>query len=157
MSFNHRDNKNVIKQWIHVSIPITATSPHSEVNLPDLSENMVSADNLINVSDDEQVIDQDHYYLQEELSQQVVVIKDDTGELNIPIRQTLTMAIYINEAGRVDEVELEDKGTLSEEDQQQLIAAFKELVFLPGMRGTKVVKSLYRIQLKINRRLVIHY
>ena len=157
ITFQHRDSRSVGKQLIHVALPITTISPHAEIQLPDLGENIIIADKLLNSSDDDQVVDEDRYYLPEELSQQVVVIKDDTADLNVPIRQTVTLAIYINEAGQVDDVVLEDKGTLTEENQQLLIAAFKELVFLPGMRGTKIVKALYHIELKVNRRLIIHY
>ena len=156
VSFHHRDSRATSKQYIRVVLPITAPT-RPDVTLPDLSDNVITPGELTSTLDQDQPVDPDHYYLPAELSQQVAVIKSDAVNEVIPIERIVILAIYINEAGLVDKVELEEKGNLSEENQQKLISAFKEIVFLPGMRGTKVVKSLYRIQLKINRRLVIHY
>ena len=99
----------------------------------------------------------ERYYLPPELSRPVVALNDPTATLNIPIFQTVVMALYINEAGTVDEVRFEEPGSLSEEEQQELKRVFAELMFLPGMRGAKVVKAIDRIQLEVNRRIIIHH
>jgi hypothetical protein len=151
-SHRHHSPYDVIK----VSIPIsTQFHPHQENN-PDMNDLIVPAEKLVSTSESEAAPDKDRYYLPQELSQQVRVLYDVAGSLNTPIRKAVTMTLYINEAGNVDDVTIDDKGDLTDDEEDQLINGFKQTVFLPGMRGEKVVKSIYRIQLEINRRIIIH-
>jgi len=141
---------------IHVSIPVSAQfRPHQETS-PDINDVIPPVEQLVSIPETEPAPDKDRYYLPQELSQQVHVLEDVASTLNVPIRKIVTMTLYINEAGGVDDVTIDDKGDLTEHEEDQLIDGFKQTVFLPGMRGEKVVKSIYRIQLEINRRIIIH-
>ena len=124
--------------------------------MPRLDDLIVPAESLINLTETSESADRDRYYLPQELSQQVHVVQDNVSNLTIPIKEIVTMAIYINESGGVDDVAFDQAGTLTDEQQEQLIAGFKKMLFLPGMRGTKIVKSIYRIQLEVNRKITIH-
>jgi hypothetical protein len=147
----HRSPYDVIR----VSIPITTQFHPHEENSPSMNDLIVPAEKLLSTSETEQPPDKDRYYLPQELSQQVRVLVNNTVSLNIPIRKIVTLTLYINEAGDVDDITIENKGDLTESEEDQLISGFKQMIFLPGMRGEKVVKSIYRIQLEINRRIVI--
>ncbi|PRC95258.1 hypothetical protein [Solimicrobium silvestre] len=157
-NFFHHDARKSPYVIVSVALPITTPNilrPHEE-NTPDLSELIATPESLINTEDTEPPIDEDRYYLPQELSQPVHVLQDDTAGLTTPIRQVVVMALYINEGGTVDDVVIERKGLLTDEEEGELKSAFKTLIFLPGMRGEKVVKALYRIQLEINRKIIIH-
>ena len=140
---------------IHISIPVSAEMHTPAADQIDIKDLIVPEQTLITPSDDPVPPEADRYYLQQELSQQVRVLADGTGTLNVPIRQTVTMTLYINEAGSVDDVTIDDPGLLTDDEKKQLINGFMRMVFMPGMRGAKIVKSQYRIQLEINRRLII--
>ncbi len=154
-----------IHPWHHyntsevMNVPVTLqliTKDSQETHLSDLSFAELNPEPVFVSEINQSDVDGERYYLPQELSQPVVVLQDDTASLNIPIHKIVIMKLYINETGHVDDLVFEDKGSTTEEEQQQLTQAFSRLVFLPGMRGTKVVKALYRIQLEINRRLIIH-
>lgn len=147
----HRSPYDVIR----VSIPVNAEQHTNRYGTPDLSALIVAPETLVAPAEFDIPIEKDRYYLPQELSQQVKVIQDETARLNIPIRQIVTMTVYINEAGAVDDITIDEAGDLSDDEQQQLINNFKKLQFLPGMRGSRIVKSIYRIQLQINRKIVI--
>jgi len=66
------------------------------------------------------------------------------------------MTLYINESGGIDDVTIDNAGVLTEDEKEQLINGFKNMLFLPGMRGEKIVKSQFRIELQINRRVIFH-
>jgi len=140
---------------IHLSIPVdTAFHPHPDT-VPDINALVVPAEKLVSVTETSMPVDRDRYYLQEELSQPVAVLQDFTSTLNVPIRHIVTMTLYINESGNVDDVVIDEKGDLSEAEQKKLIDGFGSILFLPGMRGEKVVKSIYRVRLEINRKIII--
>lgn len=142
---------------IRISIPVSTEFRPREKKLADISDQIVPPEALTAPEDRELPADKDRYYWPQELSQQVHVLQDDTANLNIPIRQIVTMTLYINESGSVDDITIDKKGSLTAEEEDQLIQEFKKLVFLPGMRGAKVVKSIYRIQLEVNRHIIIHW
>jgi len=141
---------------IRVSIPVSAEFHPHEDQPPDINDLIQPPATLITPEDKETPLEKDRYYLPQELSQQVHVLQDDAAGLNIPIRLPVTMTLYINESGSVDDITIDKKGDLTDEEEDQLIQAFKKIIFLPGMRGEKVVKSIYRIQLQVNRKMVIH-
>jgi hypothetical protein len=141
---------------IHVSIPVSTPiqpRPNEHVDIHDL---IVPDQTLVNTTENLQPVEQDRYYLPQELSQQVRVVVDDTARLNVPIRQVVTMTLYINESGGIDDVTIDNAGVLTEDEKEQLINGFKNMLFLPGMRGEKIVKSQFRIELQINRRVIFH-
>jgi len=141
---------------IHVSIPVnTAIRPRQNDSV-DLHDLIVPEPTVVNTVENQLPVDQDRYYLQQELSQQVRVVVDDTARLNVPIRQVVTMTLYINESGSVDDVTIDNAGVLTDDEKEQLISGFRNMLFLPGMRGAKIVKSQFRIQLEINRRVIFH-
>jgi energy-converting hydrogenase Eha subunit H len=74
----------------------------------------------------------------------------------VPIRNVVKMTLYLNETGNVDDVVIDEKGDLSDAEQKKLIDGFGLILFTPGMRGEKVVKSLYRVRLEVNRKLIIY-
>jgi len=140
---------------IHVSIPVNTTfHPHTDTT-PDISDLVIPAENLVSVTETSVPVDKDRYYLQEELSQPVAVLQDFTSTLDVPIRRIVTMTLYINETGNVDDVVIDEKGDLTDAEQKKLIDGFGLILFLPGMRGEKVVKSIYRVRLEINRKIII--
>ncbi|MET3108844.1 hypothetical protein AAKU58_003690 [Oxalobacteraceae bacterium GrIS 1.18] len=154
-NFSHHHGHHSPYDIIRVSIPVSSRfQPSSEMtaNIHDL---VSPVENLIDPTELQQPIDTDRYYLQQELSQQVHMLYDETGSLNIPIRQIVRLSLYINESGSVDEVVIDEKGVLTDQEEDQLIQGFKKVVFLPGMRGGRVVKSILRVELKINRRITI--
>jgi hypothetical protein len=141
---------------VHISIPVdTAFHPRPD-NSPDISDLVVPAEKLVSNTEVDVPVDRDRYYLQEELSQPVHVLEDYTSTLNVPIRNVVRMTLYINETGNVDDVVIDEKGDLSEAEQKKLIDGFGLILFTPGMRGAKLVKSLYRVQLEINRKVIIY-
>ena len=142
---------------VDVFFPNPIIRPPQTVNLPDLSVADLTSENLQLSMPLELESDRDHYYLPQELSQQVSVIYDPTARLNLSIGKPVILALYSNQAGKVDEVVIEERGDLTIEDEAAIKEAFGEMVFLAGLRGTKVVKALFRIELQVNRRLIIHY
>jgi len=155
-NFAHHQPHHTPYDVVRVSIPVDERFHPHEENIPSVNDLITPAEKLVSNTETEQPIDKDRYYLQEELSTPTRVLFDDTGRLIIPIRKIVTMTLYVNEAGEVDDVTIDDKGALTDEEQEHLIDSFKKVVFLPGMRGTKVVKSIFRIQLEINRKVTIH-
>jgi hypothetical protein len=154
--FPHHHGKISPYDIIRVSIPVSTEFHPHEDQRPDITDLIQPPASLITPEDKETQLEKDRYYLPQELSQQVHVLQDDTTRLNIPIRLPVNMTLYINESGSVDDITIDKKGDLTEEEEDQLIQGFKKIIFLPGMRGEKVVKSIYRIQLQINRKMVIH-
>jgi len=139
---------------VHVSIPVSVPPP-PVANPIDIQTLTVPVENLNQPDAKDEPADEERYYLPNELSQQVHVLEDTVSTLDIPIRRSVTMTLYINEAGGVDEAVIDDKGILTEEEQKQLISGFERMLFLPGMRGEKVVKSIYQLRLEVNRKLII--
>jgi len=139
---------------IHVSIPVRDEFHPKTVRATDLDDLTVPVDNLADTTQENEPTDKDRYYLPDELSQQVHVLEDKVADLDIPIRRIVTMTLYVNEAGGVDEVVFDDRGLLTEDEQKQLLNGFGQMVFLPGMRGGKIVKAIYKIRLEVNRKIV---
>ena len=152
--FSHH-HRNQPVEVIVVSIPVFAKPTIPPEVLPDINDLLSPPQALIQPNDVGSVIDPDHYYLPGELSQQVQVLQDDTASLNIAVRELVTMTLYINEAGTVDDVIMDEQGNLSPAEQQRVLRAFGQIRFFPGMRGEKVVKSQVRIALEINRKITI--
>ena len=92
-----------------------------------------------------------HYYLKKELSTAPSVVFDSTSDTELELSHTVILAIYINEKGEVDEVEIESEIKLAPEQEQALQQTFKHMKFKPGMRGDKPVKSLLRIEVLSNQ------
>ena len=152
--FGHHHRSERTDTIIAVSIP--ASAPTQPAAMPDLQTLLTPPEQLVQANEASTPIDAQRYYLPPELSQQVQVLQDLTPSLNIPIRQRVTMSLYINEAGTVDDLTIDEQGDLSPAEQQSLLQAFRQILFFPGMRGEKVVKALIHIELEINRRVVIN-
>jgi len=94
--------------------------------------------------------DDKHYYVQDELSQPVTVVTDSSKSVSFNVTQVVTLRIYINRQGSVDDVIVEDspEGNNIPQDQQRLLRdIFKKMQFTAGLRGSKVVNSVFRIEL----------
>lgn len=152
--FGHH-HRSKLDPVVTVSIPVLALPVAHPDAAPDINALLTPLQDLVQETETKSEADPERYYLPSELSQQVQVLQDDTRSLNIPIRQIVTMTLYINEAGTVDDIRMDDEGDLSPAEQQRLLRAFRGILFFPGMRGAKVVKSLYRVELEINRKLTI--
>ena len=139
-----------------VAISIPAAAPAHPEAPPDIESLLTAPEQLIAASEASVPLDAQRYYLPTELSQQVQVLQDLTPMLNIPIRERVTMSLYINEAGTVDDISIDEAGDSSPAEQQRLLQAFRQILFFPGMRGEKVVKALIRIELEINRKVIIN-
>jgi len=152
-NFQHPAPHIVPYNTIAVSIAATRELHPPEEKTPLAADLLVPKEVIMAAGEDHMPDENNRYYLPQELSQQVHVLIDDTANLHVPIRKIVTLNIYINEAGDVDDVTIDDKGDMTPEEEEKLINGFKNIVFLPGMRGAKIVKSLYRVKLAINSRL----
>ena len=135
---------------VKVSIPITTSSPIPKKTAPNLSALILPPGKLLSSDEVEQPLEKDHYYQQQELSVQTHILIDNAKDLDIPISQSVILSLYINEEGHVDDVIIDNPGALSEDEKKQIIDGFKTDIFIPGMLGKKIVKSLYRIELAVN-------
>ena len=136
-------------QLISVALPVSPSKPDTtptDIPLPDnfLVHNKKQPDIPIPASKND---DANHYYLPAELSVPVTVLFDSTQQLDLIFNQEVIVQIYINQLGNVDDIIIERDGDLSEEQKQDLRNTLRKMVFTPGLRGEKVVKALFRIQL----------
>ncbi len=99
--------------------------------------------------------DPNHYYQQRELSEHTHALMPFTQSLGVPIRQVVVVSIYVNEAGDMDAITFDDPGDLTEEEKAKLVERLRIMQFLPGLRGTKIVKSIYRMQIQVNQKIII--
>ncbi len=155
--FPHHHTRLASDDIVRVSIPISGNIDPENQKAPDLTDLITPPEQLISPTDTEQDTDKDRYYQQPELSLKTQVLSDTSKNLAIPIRHVVVMSLYINEAGRVDDITLDDTGGLTEAEQKTVITEFKKMLFMPGMLGGKVVKSLYRIQLEVNQAAIVRY
>ena len=129
----HQDSHRSVSPESNSAPPITP--PRSTTRLPAIPT--TSEDN--------------HYYFQNELSQPVTVIVDSSQNAQIIVVQPVTLEIYINRRGDVDDVVIDENsfpaGTLTQEQQVALRTIFKQMKFSPGLRGNKLVNALFRIQI----------
>jgi len=155
--YPHHHSRLTADDIVRVSIPIRSDMKLQEEKTPDLTDLIIPPEQLLSSTDSDQSLDKDRYYQQQELSLKTQILYDATKNLTIPIRQVVTLSLYINEAGRVDDITIDDKGTLTEAEQKIVASEFNKMIFIPGMLGGKVVKSLYRIQLEVNQPTGLRY
>lgn len=153
--FTHHQLPRDATRITYVSIPVDTTfHPHPSPT-PSLKDLLVPDQQLLTPDDNAIHVDQERYYRQSELSQNTHALLPQTQWIGVPIRQPVVVTIYVNEAGDMDAITIDDPGDLTDEEKQKLIERFRLMQFLPGMRGNKIVKSIYRMQLQVNQTLKI--
>jgi hypothetical protein len=86
------------------------------------------------------------YYEQDELEHKVVVLKDETGELELDAPRGVVMHLFIDTVGNVTTIRFEGSD-LTATQREKLRDAFLRLKFTPGIKDGHAVPSRIKIAL----------
>lgn len=88
-----------------------------------------------------------YYHLPEEVDRELILRRDPAADQAIALPRAVVLHLFVDAAGRVNNVTVED-GTLDPSLQEQLRAAFMQLVFLPAMKNGQLVAARMRIEVE---------
>lgn len=86
-----------------------------------------------------------HYHFPEEVDRELLLRRDPTDELPIPLPRPVVLHLFVDAQGRVNAVTVEDR-ELAPALVMQLQEAFMQLLFLPAEKRGQAVAARIRIE-----------